>query len=325
MTTVYDVLIIGAGPAGLACGLEAQTLGLHCLIIDKGTLCDNIRRFPVSMEFYSTAELLEIGGVPFTNPNPKPTRIEVLEYYRRVTQAAKLPVYNNTLVEEVRKEDGGDFAIQTSRGEFRARTVILATGYFDTTNKLQCDGEDLPHVHRYYTEAYAYVGSTVVVVGGRNSAVETALDLWRHGARVHVVHRGESLSPSVKYWLKPDMENRIKSGEITASFSSRITSIRPKELDIEHTETGVRQTLQADYVLPLIGYRPDASLFRRCGISFDSETLVCHINPNTHESSVRGLYVAGSVLCGCKVWNIFIENGREHAKPILADIVAKLR
>ncbi len=321
---LYDLIIVGAGPAGLSCAIEAQDHGLSALVIDKGSLCDCIRRFPNDMQFYSTPELLEIGSVPFCCANVRPSRVEVLQYYRRVAEVKALNLALHTRVLRVSKTRSGYFELECEDGLRCARNVVIATGYFDTTNTLDCEGEHLEHVHPYYTEAFMYTGMKVVVVGGKNSAVETALDLWRHGAQVHLVHRGSSLADSVKYWQKPDMENRLRAGEILATFSSRVVAIRVGEVEIENIHSKERSILEADFVIPHIGYRPDAGFLASCGVDFDPQSLVASIDKETFEStSMPGLYLAGSVLCGCKAWNIFIENGREHARPIIQSITQK--
>jgi len=336
---VLDVLIVGGGPTGLACGLEAQRRGLSYLVVEQGGITDAIRRFPVSMTFFSTPELLELDGIPFTTTNMRPSRREALQYYRKVVESRRLNICLHTRVEKIEKiekiepiehKEGFEeaeaerarFFVHTSAQVLAARRVIIATGYFDVTNRLGVSGEDLPHVSHYYDEPYRYAMSTVVLVGGRNSAVEAALELWRHGARVTLVHRGEGVGQAVKYWVKPDIENRLKNGEITAYFSSVVREIRAGELVIEHLHTHECRTIQADFVFPLIGYRPDEHLLRSAGVELNERTLVPNYHPETFETNVRGLYIAGSVACGCETWTIFIENGRMHAKPIL-DHIAK--
>ncbi len=319
---LYDVLIIGAGPAGLSCALEAQRCGLSAIVVDKGAICDSIRRFPTDMTFYSTTELLEIGGIPFSCPAARPTRLEVLEYYRLCAQRAKLNLALYTRVLGVSKAEKG-FVVSTTRGEYRALNIVLSSGYFDTPNRLGVPGEDMAHVHPYYTDAYAYSGCKVLVVGGRNSAVETALDLWRHGAKVHIIHRGPGIAESVKYWQKPDIENRIKAGEISADFNTTIVEIRERSVVLRNLADNQEWELVTDFVIPHIGYRPDESLFTSLGLEYNPANLVAKSNPETYESSIPNIYLAGSVLCGSKVWNIFIENGREHAFPIIRSIIQK--
>ncbi|MCX8051072.1 MAG: YpdA family putative bacillithiol disulfide reductase [Chlorobi bacterium] len=321
--TMLDVAIIGAGPTGLACAIEALQNNLRAIVFDKGSICDSIRRFPVGMTFFSTPEQLELGGVPFTTPNVRPSRREALQYYRLVAQRLGIPLQLYTRVERVVR-DGDRFTVKTDRGNWHARFVIVATGYFDHTNRLGVEGEDLPHVRHYYTEPFEYSGTRVLVVGGKNSAVETALDLWRHGAQVTLVHRRPTLGESVKYWLRPDIENRIRNGEIAAHFSTVVRRIMPGAVELERLDTSQRWRHECDFVLLQIGYRPDAEFLRRCGVEVDPHTLIPRYDGATFETNVPGLYVAGSVMCGCETWNIFIENGRAHARPILADIRRKL-
>ncbi len=322
---VWDTLIIGAGPTGLACGIEAQRAGLHFLILEKGALVESIRRFPTNMTFFSTAENLELGGIPFTSANPRPTRVEALQYYRRVSEYFQLPLRLYTPVVAVQR-DGELFRLVTAHGEVLwSRTVIVATGYFDQPNLLDVPGEDLSHVTHYYTEPYGYVHTRVAVIGGRNSAVETALDLYRHGATVFLIHRREWIGESVKYWLKPDIENRIRRGEIRAFFQTVVEEIQPKRLILRELPTERRFTLEVDFVIVHTGYRPNAPFLEAMGIKLHYPSLIPVYNPETFETTVPGLYVAGSVVCGCETWNIFIENGRTHAIPIIADIQRRYR
>jgi thioredoxin reductase (NADPH) len=317
--TPYDTLIIGAGPTGLSCGIEAQRAGLRFLILEKGALVDSIRRFPTNMVFFSTAENLELGGIPFTTANPRPTRAEALQYYRRVSEYFQLPIRLYTPVLAVERQ-GELFCVRTSRGEFWSRTVIVATGYFDQPNPLGVPGEDLPHVTHYYTEPYGYVHTRVAVIGGRNSAVETALDLYRHGATVFLIHRREWLGESVKYWLKPDIENRIRRGEIRAFFQTVVEEIHPDRILLRELPTERSFWLEVDFVIAHTGYRPNAPFLEAMGIELQRPSLIPVYNPETFETTVPGLYVAGSVVCGCETWNVFIENGRAHALPIITDI-----
>lgn len=320
---MLDIAIIGTGPTGLACAIEAQRYRLRCLVFDKGSLTDSIRRFPVNMTFFSTPDQLEIDGIPFTTSNVRPTRREALQYYRLVAQRRAIPLQLYTRVERVVRHKKG-FHIETTRGSWESHFVVIATGYFDHTNRLGVEGEDLPHVRHYYTEPFEYVGTKVLVVGGRNSAVETALDLWRHGAEVTLVHRRSALGESVKYWLKPDIENRIRNGEIVAHFSTVVRKITPEAVLLERLDIHEQWYQHYDFVILQIGYRPDAAFLQRCGIDVDQQTLIPRYDPATFESNVPGLYVAGSVMCGCETWNIFIENGRAHARPIIASIRQKL-
>ncbi len=315
-----DLIIIGAGPTGLACGIEAKKAGLSYLIIEQGGITDAIRRFPVNMTFFSTPELLELGDIPFTTPNVRPTRVEVLQYYRGISDYFELNLKLFTKVSEIKNQDKRFNLVTDSREEFTADKIIVATGYFDYTNRLGVKGEDLPHVSHFYTEPYAYSQTDVAVIGGRNSAVETALELYRHGARVTLIHRGSELG-AVKYWILPDIENRIKDGGITVYFDSVVEEIATGSLVVRDKKDNKRTTLPIDFVFPLIGYRPNEPLLRSGGIALDSKTVIPEYNKTTFETNVRGLYIAGSVACGCETWNIFIENGRAHAKPIIEHIL----
>lgn len=317
---IWDTLIIGAGPTGLACGIEAQRAGLRFLILEKGALVETIRRFPTTMVFFSTAEHLELGGIPFPTTHPRPTRAEALQYYRRVSEYFRLPIRLYTPVLSARRE-GELFTVTTAQGEtMQSRTVIVATGYFDQPNPLDVLGEDLPHVTHYYTEPYGYVHARVAIIGGRNSAVETALELYRHGATVFLIHRREWIGESVKYWLKPDIENRIRRGEIRAFFQTVVEEIQPGRLLLRELPTEHRTTLEVDFVIAHTGYRPNAPFLESMGIELQRPSLIPVYNAETFETTVPGLYVAGSVVCGCETWNVFIENGRAHALPIIADI-----
>ncbi|MCH2176193.1 MAG: YpdA family putative bacillithiol disulfide reductase [Lentisphaeria bacterium] len=319
MSEHYDLIIVGAGPSGLACAIEAQKQGLSYLVIEKGGITDAIRRFPVDMTFFSTADLLEIGEIPFTVTQMRPSRVECLEYYRRVVQHFKLNLSLHNKLLQVNKNEFGTFNVKTEKAIFSSTYFIFATGYFDYTNKLNVPGEDLPHVKHYYDEPHAYSGMDVVVIGGRNSAVETALELYRHGVRVTLVHRKNDLGKSVKYWVEPDIRNRIKEGAIATRFSSVVTRIENGKLQVRNKE-GEEETLAADFVFPLIGYRPDEALLRSAGVELNEE-LIPSYDEETFETNISGLYIAGSVACGNQTWNIFIENGRAHAKPLISHIL----
>lgn len=317
--TYADVAIIGGGPAGIACAIEAGHRGLSCTVIEKGGIADSIRRFPVNMTFFSTPELLELDDIPFTTTNFRPNRAEVLRYYAKVAAYRRVSFLLHTEALAATATNAG-VRVETSAGIVQAKALILATGYFDTPNVLGIPGENLPHVTHYYDEPYRYTGSRVAVVGGKNSAVETALELYRHGAQVTMIHRGGELGRSVKYWMKPDIENRLKNGEIAAIYNADVREIRPKEVVVQDVANGEFSTLPADFVVLHTGYRPDAGLLARCGVGFDGRTLIPAHNPHTFETTTPRIYVAGSVLCGCESYNIFIENGRKHAAPIIADI-----
>ncbi len=317
----YDVVIIGAGPNGLSCAIEAKRRGLRYVVIDKGGICDSIRRFPLTMSFFSTPNLLELGGIPFTTANLRPGRSEALTYYRRVVEYFDLNTLLHTPVKNIEKSEHG-FDVLLESETMRAKNVIFATGYFDTPNKLHIEGEQLPHVSHYYDEPFRYARSKVVVVGGQNSAVETAIELYRHGVEVTLVHRGSYLGDSVKYWVKPDIENRLREGAITAHFSHTVDRITEKEVIISHA-SGEKKTLPADFVFLLTGYRPDVGLLQECGISANPKNLVPECNEETFESNVPGAYLAGSIIGGCDTGSIFIENGRMHAEKIFDSLCAK--
>ena len=319
MPATYDILIIGAGPSGLSCAIEAKKNGLSYIVIDKGGLTDAIRRFPTNMTFFSTPELLELDNVPFVSTNVRPTRIEAIEYYRKVVDYHKLNVMLHTEITKIRKDQNCFDLLTKSHRSFTATSVIVATGYFDNTNRLDVEGEDLPHVTHYYDEPYFYSTKEAAVIGGRNSAVETALDLYRHGVNVNLIHRGPNFR-SIKYWVLPDIENRIKDGSINAFFNFLVTEIKPDSLTIKNRDNGEIKTLAADFVIALIGYRPDEHLLRDAGVQLDNETLIPVYDEKTFETNVKNLYIAGSVACGCKTWDIFIENGREHGKSIINHI-----
>jgi len=320
---VLDIIIIGGGPTGMACAIEAEKNNLHYQVIEKGSLVNTIRNYPTNMRFFSTAELLELDDLPFptTSPGKRPSRNEALEYYIRVAQRYALNMQFYTTVETVIKEDG-IFRVSTDKGILKSRYVIAATGYFDKVNRLGIPGEDLPHVSHYFDEAYPYVGLDVPVVGGSNSAVETILDLYRHGAGVKLIHRGGELAGNIKYWMKPDIENRIKEGSIPAYWHTTVKEIREGEIVLNGPDNAV-STLAADQVFLLTGYHPDAAFLRNMGIHVDEKTLKPEYDTETLETNVAGLYVAGVILAGYETARIFIENGRHHGKPIIRNILQK--
>lgn len=313
---VFDVLVIGAGPVGLACALEAQRQGLRTIVIDKGALVNSIVGYPTNMEFFSTPELLEIGGYPFPTSGYKPLREDALDYYHRVAVAEKLDL---RLYERVLRLEGeaGDFTAYTEKGEIRTQNVIIATGFFDVPNRLPVPGAELSHVSYYYKEPYAHVGRDVVVIGAKNSAAKAALQLTRAGARVTLLVRGAEVSESVKYWIRPDLINRIAEGRIIAHFQTRVTAIRPGAVDIL-TPAGPL-SVRADFVYALTGYRPDYALLEALGVPIaDDEAQTPLYDPATHESARPGVYLAGTVCGGMHTSRWFIENGRHHAQLIAA-------
>lgn len=323
--SVRDVVIVGAGPSGLAAAIAIQKLGLDYVVLEKGTLVESIRRFPTNMVFFTTPELMEIGGVPLTTPYDKPTRPEALQYYRRIVDVFKLQVFLREEVLTIERDDeAGEriFLLDTRthlgvRRVRKARMVVLAMGYYDAPNLLGVPGEDLPHVKHYYDEAHPYYRQQVVIVGGKNSAAEAALDLYRNGACVTLLHRRDSLGDSIKYWVRPDIENRIREGSITAHFNTEVVEIRPTEVVVRNTVGDMpRQTIPADAVLLLTGYHADPEFLRRAGIEINAETDAPHYNPETFETNVPNLFVAGGQLAGKRTGTVFIENGRFHGERI---------
>ncbi len=320
---IFDLIIVGAGPCGLACGIEAQQKGLSYLVIDKGSITESIRRYPTNMIFFSTSENIEIGNVPFVSMGMRPTRTEALKYYRKVTEHQKLSLKLFTRIESIRNRDKY-FELYAKGVSFYARKLILATGYYDVPRYLHVPGEDLPHVSHYYDEAYKYTRMKVVVVGGANSAIESSLDLYRNGADVTLVHKYDTLDHRAKYWIVPDLENRIKKEEVKAHFNSIVTEITDRNVEIKHIPTGETELLRADFVFLMTGYRPDAEFLRSAGIALEGENLLPVLNEDTYESNVNGIYLAGSIVGGEETAKVFIENGKLHAIPIIADIVNKL-
>ena len=324
---LHDVLVIGAGPTGMACAIDAQNAGFDVVLVDKGCLTNSLFHYPAHMTFFTTPELLEIGNMPFSSPNQKPTRSEALEYYRKVAQHYSLDVRQYHRVIGISGADG-DFTVHTtdqfSRDVYlRARKLIVSTGYYDLPNYLGIAGEDLPKVKHYYHEPHPYFAQDVVVIGGKNSAAIAALDLWRHGARVTLVHRGAELHRHIKYWIKPDIENRIKNGEIAAYFNSTVERVDEDTVTLR-TPDG-EQVLPNEFVFALTGYHPDFVFIESLGVILDPENARCPImNPDTLESNVPGLYVAGVVVAGERTNEVFIENGRFHGALIAADLARKL-
>jgi len=324
---LHDVIVIGAGPTGLACAIEAEKKKLDYLVIEKGCIVNSIQNFPVQMTFFTTPELLEIGGLPFVSSYEKPTRLEALKYYRRTadTYRLKLRLYETVL--DVVGSDG-DFHVKTQNRtggvcQYRSKKIILATGYYDIPNLLNIPGEGLPKVTHYYTEAHPYYGMDVAVIGGKNSAAIAALDLYRHGARVTLIHRGAELSTSIKYWIKPDIENRIKSQEINAFFETSVVEIAQEHIVLRYSN-GKTWTLKNDFVFAMTGYRPDLEFFEALGIHLNPADQRPFHNKNTYESDVPGLYLAGVVVAGMHTNEVFIENGRFHGEVIIKDIFQRL-
>jgi thioredoxin reductase (NADPH) len=321
-----DVLIVGAGPTGMACAIETQKAGFRALIVDKGCLVNSIYHYPINMVFFTTPELLEIGDVPFTTALAKPTRLEALEYYRRVAEHFDLNIRQYEWVKTITGEDNNFRVATTNRHDaihdYKARKIVLATGFYDLSNEMGIPGEDLDKVFHYYREPHPYFDSDVVVIGGKNSAAEAALDLWRHGARVTLVHRGSQIHQHVKYWVRPDIENRIKAGQITAYFNSFVTEINDDCVVLRTPAGPIR--LKNDFVFALTGYHPDYDFLRSVGIELSPEQLRPVCDPESLESNVPGVYVAGVIVAGSRTSEIFIENGRFHGKLIAANLAEKL-
>ena len=325
--TWTDVLIVGAGPTGLACAIEVQKVGLQVVTLDKGCLVNSLFHYPANMTFFTTPELLEIGDIPFATANMKPTRQEALEYYRKVADHYRLHICQYFWVKTVTGDDNKFRITATDRSsgihDFRARKVIVATGYYDLPNLMRIPGEDLPKVFHYYHEPHPYYDSDVMVIGGKNSAAIAALELWRHGSRVTLVYRGAAMHPHVKYWIKPDIENRIKSGEIAAYFKSNVVEIGVDCVTVDAPQGRIR--LKNDFVFALTGYHPDYDFLQSLGIELATEECRPVCDPETLESNVPGIYVAGVIVAGSRTNEIFIENGRFHGKLIARDLEEKLR
>lgn len=320
---MWDLVIVGAGPVGLAAAIEAKRAGLRAVVLEKGTIVHTLYRWPKETVFFSEAKNIEIGGHPFPSLSAKPTRREALQYYRRVAENEGLDIRTYTEVTDLCPGPGHfrvSYRDRDGEGEFRSRFVLVATGYYDNPNRLGVPGEDLPHVRYGLDETLPYWNQRVVVVGGSNSAVEAALELYRGGARVTVVHHGPEIRPSVKYWLKPDFENRVKEGSIELLLNARVREITPREVVVE-TEQGF-QSIPCDFVLIHIGYRAVDGLLRRAGVAYQGDAPVLS---EAYETSLEGLFVAGSAGYGADTRTVFIENGREHARKAVQEMVARMQ
>jgi thioredoxin reductase (NADPH) len=320
-----DLLVVGAGPTGLACAIEAQKAGFRVVLVDKGCVCNSLFHYPAHMTFFTTPELLEIGDIPFPSPNPKPTRNEALQYYRLVAAYYKLDIRQYHRVERVTGGDG-DFTVDVEDrfgrpAQFKARKLALSTGYYDLPNLMEIPGEKLSKVHHYYNDPHPYFEMDVVVIGGKNSAAIAALELWRSGARVTLVHHDPELHRHVKYWIKPDIENRIKHGEIKAFFSTRVVEITQDTVLLQ-TPEGPR-TIPNDFVFAMTGYHPDFDFLERLGVRFEGADKLPVCDPVTLESNVAGIYLAGVIVAGSRTNEIFIENGRFHGRQIAEALASK--
>lgn len=325
-TETFDVLVIGAGPTGMACAIEAQRIGLRAVLVDKGCLVNSLFHYPAGMTFFTTPELLEIGDVPFSSPNQKPNRAEALEYYRKVADHYELDIRQYERVERVEGSDG-DFRVHVidrfaTKFVHRARKLVIATGYYDLPNWMNIPGETLSKVSHYYHEPHPYYANDVLVIGGKNSAAIAALELWRHGARVTLVHRGPAMHKNVKYWILPDIENRIRNGEITAYFNTTVLEIEERAVRLR-TPAGELE-IANDFVFALTGYHPDYDFLKSMGIEIAGDQCRPFCDTETLESNVPGIYLAGVIVAGARTSEIFIENGRFHGRQIAADLAKKL-
>jgi thioredoxin reductase (NADPH) len=321
------LIIIGGGPIGIACALEAKKRNIDYLILEKGTLVNSLYNYPVNMTFFSTSERLEIGGVPFVSNNPKPTRNEALEYYRRVASDNHINIHLFEEVININKIPTGNgklyYEVETNKTRYNASYIIISTGFYDIPYLLNVPGENLPKVKHYYKDPHYYAFQKVIVVGAQNSAVDAALETWRKGAEVTMVIRGPEVGQRVKYWVRPDIENRIKEGSIKAYYNSRILAIREKEVEIETPEGIIK--LENDWVLALTGYQPDLPFLRKIGIELcNDESCKPTYKEDTHETNQKNIYLAGVICGGMNTHRLFIENSREHAVRILEDIAKKI-
>jgi thioredoxin reductase (NADPH) len=321
----YDIICFGAGPTGLATAIEARRAGMRPLVIDKGTLCNSIFNYPVNMVFFTTPELLEIGDLPLVCAAEKPTRVEALKYYRKCVEHFELELRLFELIERLEGSDG-NFTVHTraqdgSKQKYHGKKIAVATGYYDLPNMLRVPGEDLPNVSHYYTEPHPYWRQDVVVVGGKNSAAEAALDLYRNGARVTMVHRDAELGSTIKYWVRPDIENRIKAKQITGLFNTRVKEFTDEYVVVENDSGEMR--LAAKQSFALTGYHPDYMFIKSLGVRLDEKTLKPELNPQTLESNVPGIFLAGVVIGGRHTSEIFIENGRFHGKLIIDSLTSR--
>lgn len=321
----YDVICIGAGPTGLACAIEAKRAGMSVLVIDKGCLCNSLYHYPTNMLFFTTPERMEIGDLPMVSMGGKPTRAEALKYYRRAADHFGLEMALYERVERISGSDG-NFVVYTKTQsetgrEHHGKKVIIATGYYDLPNFLGVPGEDLPHVSHYFTDAHPYWNQDVVVIGAKNSAAEAALDLFRGGARVTLIHRGAELGKSLKFWVKPDIENRITAGEIKALFNSQVMRIDPQQVWVKNGQG--EKAVPATRVFAMTGYHPDFNFLEAQGIQLDPVMRRPLCNPDSLETNVKGIYVAGVVVGGKNTGDIFIENGRFHGRQIISTLTGK--
>lgn len=322
-STAYDVIIIGSGPIGLACGLHAKANGLRYLIIERGCLVNSLFNYPANMTFFSTADRLEIGGIPFMSRHSKPTRDEALEYYRKVAVSSGLNIHLFEGVETIERADEL-FTVNTSKRHYKTKNIIVSTGFYGKPYMMNVKGEDMPKVTHYYDDPHFYAFQKVVVVGANNSAVDAALETWHKGAQVTMVIRGSELGEHVKYWIKPDIENRIKEGSIKVYFNSTVAEIREHEVDINTPDGMV--TVENDKVIAMTGYKPDLTFLENMGIELaDDEVCKPNYDESTHETNIKGIYLAGVICGGFNTHSLFIENSRDHAEKIVKHISSQVQ
>ncbi len=319
---MYDLIIIGAGPTGLVCGIEAHKAGLNYCIIEKGVLVNSIYNFPTNMTFFSTSNLMEIGGTPFVAHSDKPTRKEALEYYRRIAEKWELNINFYETVEQLSPEKDKHYSIKTSKNSYQTKAVVIATGYFDTPRLLHIPGENLPKVKHYYDDPHPYVGQNVLVIGAANSACDVALETYYKGAKVTMAIREPEIYPRVKYWIRPNIENRIKEGSIKAHFNTTVSKITETSVTLQTPEGELN--IENDYVLAMTGYKPDFKFLEKLGIAFQNDELHTPIfNPDTLESNLSNVYIAGVINAGLHTSKLFIENTRHHGELIIKNILSK--
>lgn len=316
---LYDIIIIGAGPIGIACALKAKKAGLSYLVLEKGPLVNSLYNYPANMQFFSTSEKLEIEEIPFISKEAKPSKQEALEYYRRIATSNQLDIHLFEEVVDVKKKV--DFEVITSKKTYLSRQLIIATGFFDIPNLLKVPGEELPKVTHYYNDPHLYAFQNVVVIGASNSAVDAALEIYRKGGKVTMLVRGDSIGERVKYWVKPDIENRIKEGAITVFYNSEVEKITPNSVFFKHN--GVIKSIENDFVVALTGYLPNFNFLKRLGVDLTGKYLIPSYDPKTMETNVAGIYLGGVICGGKETHKWFIENSRVHAEMIISDIMEK--
>jgi putative YpdA family bacillithiol system oxidoreductase len=318
----YDLIIVGGGPVGLICGIEANRAGLHYLILEKGVLANSLYHFPTNMTFFSTSVLLEIGNVPFISHTEKPTRSEALEYFRRVTEAFNLNIQFYEIVHRIGKNENGLFTVYSNKKNYSAKNVVIATGFYDQDVRLNIKGEELPKVKHYFEDAHPYYRKKVAIIGAGNSAIDAALECWQKGAQVSMVIRDSELKQNIKYWVKPNIENRIKEGSVKAYFNATVSEIKINSLIFN--QEGQTMEIENDFVLALTGYQPDYNFLANAGVLIqDDENKTPYTNSDTLESNIPGLYLAGVILGGMHTGKYFIETSKDHGQKIINHILSK--